>query len=64
MCQLPFFGVTNLIPEISSLISLGAQGFIQSGLEKLTWLLCKIVWSTSYAEKPISVNAIPEQYSK
>lgn len=36
MCQLPFFGVTNLLPGISSLISLGVQGFIQSGLEKLT----------------------------
>lgn len=37
MCQLPFFfSVTDLLPGISFLITLFAQDFVLSGLEKLT----------------------------
>lgn len=60
MSQLPFFFSVANLPVVSFLIHLVAQGFVQSGLEKLTWLFCKIVWSTSDAEEPISVKAIPE----
>lgn len=37
ICQLPFFfSVAKLLPGISFLINLVAQGFVQSDLEKLT----------------------------